>query len=206
MSTLNMLFFFLTVGLTAVEAADIVVIHSNGTQIFSSGQLLDSHTPVDLPAEAKITVVFASGGIQKVSGPYQGKLQDPLKNAQAADNNLVTALAQFLIERETIRSISPQPEDIWLVNVSTSKRFYCVEPSSHVILWRTNYQSRTTSTLIIKHEATGQKVQVTWPASQTTLPWPNQLPIIYGDTYTLELKSNKHSSLKNIVLYQLPES
>jgi hypothetical protein len=184
----------------------MVVIHSNATQIFPRGQLLDSHIPINLPAEAKITVVFSSGGVQTISGPYQGTLQDPLKNNNMADDSLVTALADFLIERETVRGgLSQLPENIWLIDVSTHKRYYCVAPSKRVMLWRPESESYKASTLLIKRETTGQQATVRWPVFIRTVAWPRKLPLIYGETYTVELKTFSHTFEKELILYQLPE-
>ena len=209
------------------QAADMVVIHSNASELYPRGKILESQTPINLPADSKITVVFGSGNVQTVSGPFQGKLQDTLKNNALAnikltlngENNeidnqkLITTLAQFLKERESIRSaVSLQPQNLWLVdvsdvsNVSTpTKRFYCVAPAAPVILWRPKEQSQTASTLLIRHKSNGQEVSLEWPAHQTTLAWPSNLPVLYGDTYIIEVKADRHSTMKKLVLYQLPD-
>ncbi len=204
------------------QAADMVVIHSNASELYPRGKILESNTPVNLPTDSKITVVFGSGNVQTVSGPFQGKLQDKFKNNALAniqltldgknnefgDQKLITTLAQFLIERESIRALSVQPQNLWLVDVvsTPTKRFYCVAPAAPVILWRPEEQSQTTSTLLIRHKSNGQEVSIEWPAHQTTLAWPSHLPVLYGDTYIIEVKANRHSTLKKLVLYQLPDS
>jgi len=204
------------------QAADMVVIHSNASELYPRGKILESHTLVNLPADSQITVVFGSGNVQTVSGPFQGKLQDTFKNNALAniqlavaeiknndlDNqNLITTLAQFLIDRESIRALSIQPENLWLVDVSTpTKHFYCVAPAAPVILWRPKEQSQTRSTLLIRHKSNGQKVSLEWPAYQTTLAWPSHLPVLYGDTYIVEIKADRYSTQKKLVLYQLPDS
>jgi hypothetical protein len=229
MLRLPLIFLCITSLVSVAQAADMVVIHSNDTQLFPIGQLFDSHTPINLPAETDITitVIFSSGGVQTISGPYQGTLQDPLTDKNLDDNTLVTVLAKFLTETEIknlddnilvtvlakflteteiVRGLSQPPENLWLIDVSTHKRFYCVAPSKRVILWRPKSQSDSASTLLIKHKTTGQQVSVVWPAYQTTLRWPRNLPVIYGDTYTVELKTRSRTSFKKLVLYQLPES
>jgi hypothetical protein len=90
---------------------------------------------------------------------------------------------------------------------STRKRFFCIAPSSHVVLWRPKKQSHSASLLLIKHKSSGEEAKVVWPAYQTTLKWPNDLPVVYGDTYTVEVKPRRGSpSFKKLVLYQLPDS
>ena len=190
----------------------IVVTNSNNTELFPIGLLLDSQTVLNLPAETEITVVFDSGSVQKVAGPYQGQLTDPSSNTEA-DLDLVTVLAAFLTEPKTTNrgpgsndQDDPKP-DLWWVDVSTQKRFYCVAPSSNdVILWRPKDQSQR-ATLIIKRKATGTKTTIVWPARQTTLEWPAQLPIVYGETYLIKVKTrNGTPGFKKLVLYQLPKS
>lgn len=203
------------------QAADMVVIHSNANELYPRGKILESQTAVNLPIDSKITVVFGSGNVQTVNGPFEGKLQDSFKDKALSNINLaldakktdldnqklITTLAQFLIDRESIRALSIQPHKLWLVDVSTpTKRFYCVAPAAPVILWRPEEQSQTTSTLLIRHKSNGQEVSVEWPAHQTTLAWPSHLPVLYGDTYIVEVKTDRYSTLKNLVLYQLPAS
>ncbi len=197
---------FLTTLISVAQAADMVVIHSDELQLFPRGQLLDSHTGINLPADANITVVFSSGGVQSISGPYQGRLEDPLKNKNIGDDTLVIALAKFLKERETVRGILQPAEKIWLIDVSTQKRYFCIAPSERVILWRPESKSYTASRLLITHKKTGQKARLMWPAYQTRLPWPSNLPIIYGEIYTVALTTYSRTFSKELVLYQVPDS
>ncbi len=181
------------------HAADMVIIHSNVTQ-YTDGQLLDSHTTMlNLPEPSdEITVVFANGGVKTINGPYNGTVTDTNKP------DLLVTLSKLLTENEPYRGSSRYPKNLWLVDVNTSKRFFCIAPSSRVVLWRPNAQSA--STLTIKHKTSNKKAVVKWPAKQTSLRWPSSLPIIYGDSYTLELKNRNGSFFKILVLYQLPDS
>lgn len=193
------------------QAADLVIIRSNVADL-PKGWLLDSHTIVDLPAQTEITAVFATGGTQTITGPFQGKLSDPLRNdPELADENLIVTLADFVNQekatRRILRSTATTPKNIWLVDISTTKRFYCVAPSGQVTLWRPEDQGQSAGTLRIKHKSSGKRVQNTWPARQSTLTWPSGLPIIYGDTYTVMLETRQQrSSFKKLVLYQLPDN
>jgi hypothetical protein len=219
MFRLSMLLLCITSLVSVVHAADMVVIHSNDIRLFPKGQLLDSHKPLNLPENTEITVVFATGNLKTVTGPYQGRLAEPLAGTPVTDSKLVNELAyavkkidKFLQERkrgqEMVKSIRPrpQPQDIWWVNVSTRMRFYCIAPASNVILWRPEDESHTVSRLLIKHEKTAHKVEVEWPAYQTTLQWPEELPVVYGESYTVEVIPRKgDTSFKKLVLHQLPK-
>ncbi|MFK5971155.1 MAG: hypothetical protein QM487_13685 [Candidatus Marithrix sp.] len=182
------------------HAADMVIIHSNVAE-YTDGQLLDNTTILNLPKQSnKITVVFANGGVKTINGPYTGTVAD------ITDPDLLITLSKLLTEKTEpyTRGSSKYPKNLWLVDVNTSKRFSCIAPSSRVVLWRSNAQSA--STLTIKHKASNKKAVVKWPAKQTSLKWPSSLPIIYGDSYTLELKNRNGSFFKILVLYQLPDS
>ncbi|MBE9562126.1 MAG: hypothetical protein IMF12_04600 [Proteobacteria bacterium] len=193
-------FIILILCMNVAHAADMVIVHSNVPQ-YVEGQLLDSQTSIfDLLVPAsEITVVFSNGGVKTINGPYRGTITDTNKP------DLLITLSKLLTENKSIiRGSSKYPKNLWLVDVNTSKRFFCVAPASRVVLWRPKSQSA--STLTIKHKASNKKAVVKWPAKQTTLRWPSNLPIVYGDSYTLELKNRNGSFFKILVLYQLPDS
>jgi hypothetical protein len=209
------LFFYLTTLTSVIQAADMVVIHSHAADSHPVGQLLDSQATLTLPAKSEITVVFESGGVKTITGPYQGQLNDPLSDSNAtsdpkSDPKLVATLADFLRDQQlqtTVRSTSSPPEDLWWIDVNTNKRHYCLDPSTPVTLWRTDRQNQSASTLVIKRKATGQTAQDTWPAQQATLQWPNSLPVVYGDTYTVELQTRQGgTNFKKVILYRLPDN
>ena len=185
------------------QAADMVVIHSNVVQAFHEGQLLDSSIPINLAKLSKITVVFANGEVKTINGPYQGKLTQPF-SVHKADPNLVVTLADLILNRKNkiVRGNQQPAKDIWLIDVSTSKRYYCIEPTQSAILWRP--QSQGASTVLIKHKRTSAEIEAKWPARKMTIGWPSPLPIFYGDTYTIEITNRNHSVFKKLVLYQLP--
>ena len=209
MSILSRLFLCMIISFACtVQAADMVVIHSNITQLFPKGQLLDCHDAINVPNEGKITVVFGNGHVKTVIGPFQGQISKPEKNVQftSEHHTLVTRLSEFIIQRETIRELSPAEKELWMIDVSTPKHFYCIAPSSKVILWQPEIQSQHPSTLLIKHTSTNEKAEIEWPAYQTTVEWPTNLTVHYGDTYTVEIKYSGRTISKQLVLYQLPDS
>ncbi|MDD2815157.1 MAG: hypothetical protein PHP00_05385 [Thiotrichaceae bacterium] len=186
------------------QAADVVVVRSNSVE-YPKGTLLDSHTAVNLPAGKEMTVVFSSGQVQTFKNAYEGSLQD--NSGKAATVGLVDTLASLINTAQPITRGHDIPQDVWLVDISNNKRFYCVAANEHVTLWRPDSESKTASTLQIKHKPTGQQAQVVWPANKSTIEWPSNMPVVYGDTYTLELSSLRgHSTFKKLVLYQLPDS
>lgn len=208
MSKYLLILLMLSYFIMPVSAADMVVIHSTTVHL-PKGQLLESQKPINLSQDDELTVIFSTGGVQTLRGPYQGKASDPFKHTHKADPNLITALADSVNQTHwqplVLRGQHTQPDDIWLIDISTKKRFYCVAPSSQVTLWRPKDPSA--ARLSIKHKTTGRHTQNMWPAQKTTFPWPNNLPIVYGDTYTLELEARQRSVLfKKLVLYQLPDS
>jgi hypothetical protein len=204
MSRLFILILSIIATVNVTHAANMVVIHSTDTNLFSKGQLLNAQISQNIPAKVKITVVFETGGVKTVTGPYFKPLQDPLANTNS-DPKLVITLANFLTNTSNIRSRGEDnPNNPWLVDVNTTKRFYCIAPSYNVILWRPKSDSQSASTLLIKHTRTGKVVKVRWPAYKDILEWPSDLPVRYGDTYKIEVQTRSNSSIKKLVLHQLP--
>ncbi len=201
MSRLFILILSLIATVNVTQAANMVVIHSNDTNLFSLGQLLNTDISPNIPAKVKITVVFESGSVKTVTGPYSQPLKDP---SAISDPKLVITLANFLKNKSISRSRGENPRNPWLVDVNTTKRFYCIAPSYNVILWRPKSDSQSASTLLIKHTRTGKVVKVIWPAYKEILEWPSSLTVKYGDTYKIEVKTRSNSSIKKLVLYQLP--
>ena len=104
MFRLPILLLCITTFASAVPAAEMVAVHSEGTLPFFEGQLLSSDRHVNLLEDEKLTVVFASGGVTTKTGPYQGLLKDPLANHEA-DPNLVTDIANHLTKNHTFRGM-----------------------------------------------------------------------------------------------------
>jgi prepilin-type processing-associated H-X9-DG protein len=197
-----------------VQAADAVVIRAHRTDSFHSGQLLDSQMDISLPDQADFTVVFADGHVQTITGPYQGQLTSSIEFAPNDPEflpNFVKALNEIKTLQERVtRGPSNNPEDIWWVDVatqSTQQRFFCIAPAINVVLWRPQSQSDSAATVLIKHRPTGKEAKAVWPAYQTTLKWPESLPIIDGETYNVEVKTRQGAfTFKRLVLYKVPDS
>jgi hypothetical protein len=210
---LLLLFILCLVTVSPATAEQLVVIHSNIPALFAEGQLLDSQTVFDLPEKSETTVVLQNGRVITLRGPYRGKIIDTSHSAEgdseSTDNYLVTALAEIIKNNEfnTVLRGSHRAEqsDIWLIDTNSTKRYYCVDPSRGVRLSRQD--SNIAARLSIKHKPTGQSLQTSWPAYRPTMSWPEGLPLIYGETYTLELTTvHGNSSFKMLVLYRLPEN
>jgi hypothetical protein len=193
---------------SAVHAFDMVTVHSNST-LFPKGQQLESNSPINIPADTEITVVFTSGEALTVKGPYQGQLRDPAQNNPVKDTKLIQTLSDMIIQQAQSAkrpSKTSVPDNLWSIDVSARKRHYCVT-SDHITLWRPASESDIASDLLIKHKSSGQAVKAVWPAHQSTLNWPSSLPVVYGDTYTVEVTSARgSSSFKKVILYQLPSN
>ncbi|OUD13274.1 hypothetical protein [Thioflexithrix psekupsensis] len=187
-----------------VSASDMIIIHANdAAHPLATGAILPATTVLTLHKDAEITVIFANGGVNTVRAPWQGTISNPVTLND--DPQLIAGLSHLLSESSlTHRAREQVPDDILWVDISTNKRHYCV--ADHVTLWRPQ-ADQSASTLAIKHKETGNETSVMWPANQATLAWPNQLPVVYGETYTVELTTRRGSSnFKKLVLYQLPES
>jgi len=202
--------FFILMGLmTSTYASDAIIVHSD-VDTLSSGQLLNEQAVINLTENSEITAAFATGGVQTLKGPYQGKLSDPLAG-QPSDSTLLTELAQVIHEVKTNPEIRGRFQDntkLWRIDVSdTQIKHHCVPASQQLLLSRPEEESKLASTVLIKHKETDEQTQITWPARQMTLEWPNTLPLVYGDTYTVTVKSVRgQTHFKMVVLYRLPDS
>jgi len=191
---------------TAQATEEMVIIHSN-TAAFTKGQLLVNDDSLAVLDKAEITVVFPSGGVLTVMGPQQGRLTDPLRDQNLPDTQLVTELAEFIRTTEPVERGNSSNTDIWSVDISSNKRYYCVATTESVTLSRNSSDSNTASTLLIKHKPSEQQKQMVWPAHQTTMAWPNDLALVSGDTYTIEMGTLRgQSAFKKLIVYQLPGS
>ena len=195
--------FLLCTWVSMVQASELVVIRSTHESLLAKGDILNTQAVVNLPANAEITVVFDSGNPLTLKGPYQGKLADPTPGKPTPQ--LVANLSDFVRKNVTVRG-EAETRDLWSIDVDSNRRNYCVASSEKINLSRPVNDSSTASTVILKHKTSGQQVQLTFTANQTDLAWPTTaLPVIFGDTYTLEMKTLRgRSSFKKLILYQLP--
>jgi len=195
--------FLLCTWVSMVQASELVVIRSTHESLLAKGDILNTQAVVNLPANAEITVVFDSGNPLTLKGPYQGKLADPTPGKPTPQ--LVANLSDFVRKNVTVRG-EAETRDLWSIDVDSNRRNYCVASSEKINLSRPVNDSSTASTVILKHKTSGQQVQLTFTANQTDLTWPTTaLPVIFGDTYTLEMKTLRgRSSFKKLILYQLP--
>jgi hypothetical protein len=191
---------------THVSASEMIIIHANdAAHPLTVGSVLPATTTLALQGEeAEVTVVFANGGVRTVRSPWQGVVSNPV--GLSDDPQLIAGLSDLLSEDSLTQRTRQHdmPNDIWWVDINTNKRHYCV--ANQVTLWRsqTDYSA---STLEIKHKESGNEASIVWPANQATLAWPSHLPIVHGETYTVELTTRRGASnFKKLVLYQLPES
>jgi|JFJP01.1.fsa_nt_gi hypothetical protein len=197
--------FLLCTWVGMVQASELVVIRSTHESLFAKGDILNTQETVNLPMNVELTVVFDSGNPLTLKGPYQGKLADPAPLTNPAKQLAIAELSNFVRKDVAVRG-ETETRDLWSIDVDTSKRNYCVASGEKINLSRPMSDSSTASTVLLKHKTSGQQVQLTFTANQTILVWPTTtLPVIFGDTYTLETKTLRgRSSFKKLVLYQLP--
>ncbi len=205
MLRLSILVFFYTF-ISTVYATDMVVIRATDNAGYSTGQLLSNHVTVQLPQEAEMTVVFASGQVLTVDSGFKGSLTDPEPLKQS--NQLVTTLANFLSEQANMpptRTGQERPSSAWQVDMTNNKRHYCIAPLKQVILWRPSNASKTAGTLEIKHAPTSKRIKTVWPAHKTTLGWPETLSVEYENEYTVEVTNlTGQRFFKKLVLHKIP--
>lgn len=193
---------------SSAYATDAVIIHST-VESLPKGHVLAENALVNLGTNTEMTVAFATGGIQTLKGPYRGRLTDPLQGQQPADTALITGLVQLISQENKTaqRGEARGKAALWSVDIDTHRRYYCVPSSQQITLSRPADESKMANTLLITHKESADLAQLTWPARQTTLTWPENLPPNYGDTYTLKVNSvYGQEYFKILILYRLPDS
>jgi len=125
-----------------------------------------------------------------------------------SNKHLVNGLSELILSYRPPRG-GKNDGSIWSVDISgVHERHYCVMPERRIVLSRHETESKAASRLSLKHKKTGTKTELTWPAYSATLAWPNKIPIVYGDTYTLEtenmMKGTKH--FKKVILHRMPKN
>ncbi len=171
--------------------AEPVVVLSGQVGDLGPGSVVDSATPVDLPAGAVLVVNDATGQTRTIAGPYAG----PIGNSASAggDGGLVASLGQLVASRDAeqstlgaIRSAPGQTTRDPQVLTVTNSSVQCAPADGAIRLWRPGTMD-VDSRLAITDMATNARTEVIWHAGDAALAWPAGLPATDGGRYRIEL-------------------
>jgi hypothetical protein len=171
---------------TPGQAEDAVLVSSTVERYVAGSVITDAQT-LALAAGASATLLFRSGGIVQVKGPFEGRL-DAVRpaGAPAGAEGLVQALRGQGVEASVIgatrgftmpsahAAMTGAPVN---VDVRTSA-IYCIGPKD--TLWLRG-SSVTSGTIRLRH---GRSVrEVAWPEGAGRIAWPADVPVEDGDRF-----------------------
>jgi hypothetical protein len=164
------------VSTAGTAAANVLVVRSSGPSAASyrPGQSLPNNARITLRAGDQV-MILANGGTRTFRGP--GTFSPNTRVASNATVNNGGRIARVGAVRNA--GIIPRGPTIWHVDVTQSGTF-CLAGASNVMLWRPDASAP------VRFTVTGPAGTRTlnWRANQPTAPWPRQMAITNGATYT----------------------
>jgi hypothetical protein len=158
--------------------AEEAVLLSSTTPGYEPGMIIKSSNYLNIPDGASITLLFQSGGIVRLAGPFDGKLQ-PLEEQPAETN------AARLVELFRIRGVDAsvvggtrsvghlQDATIDEVKIDPSRSgTYCVTPATSVWIMRPANDQRR---FVLRRG--GNSRTLAWPSEASRVEWPADLPL-----------------------------
>lgn len=190
---------------SAAWAQDLVIVNSTAPSL-KPGQMVESDSPIEVPAGASVTLVSESGKILTLKGPRSGP--PGMGGGGGGDANLLSSLSGLLsasgketASLGTMRAVAPPmpPDDPWVINIGRSGD-HCVPKGGPVTLWRA--KSAKAVSLSLKSLTDRSKSKAAWPAGASSLQWPAGMTIADGAKYLARLKGSRTAS--KLVLHLVP--
>ena len=204
-AVLSLLSLFLMTVAFSASAGDLVVI-SGGTPDLQPGQIVNSNTPLTIPAGSTITLVSGSGKTLTLKGPHTGTIS--LDQEGAGSASLISSLSSLLAGpgKETsslgvMRALAPPPlpTDPWVIDIGQSGD-HCVAANGPARLWRgKNAKAWVVS---LKNLTDKSKSSTKWPAGTRTLNWPSEVALVDGARYLLRKKGSR--ATKKFTMHLVP--
>lgn len=208
------LFFFLF-DIPPVKANSFVIVTSEGGAGLRQGDLLLAGSQLDLPVDAKLTLLTAKGEKILITGPLRGSLKEALppenhamlEELSAKEQEMIEEMVDILSEHRQnsmpVRGVSkaPEPEDTWQINTVVDGD-QCSMRGHRPFLWRPNIDNR--ESMSISAQALGDETSVIFGQGAGVHPWPIDLSLVDKGIY--ELKTDTRNDAKTIVLHLIPDN
>lgn len=161
------------------------------------GQLLDSHSPLGIPAGGEIAYITPDGSEHRLSGPYRGV---PLAGTAASGPRALARLARLarLIAANgpsgappaAHAASPPAPAKAFAIDIASSATV-CArsDTTPPLLLWRA--RSDTALTAHLARARNGKGADLAWPAGTAIVPWPAGLPLRDNEAYFLRVAGSK---------------
>jgi hypothetical protein len=198
-----------TLAAAPAEAEDAVLVSSTVAG-YIPGSVITDDQILSLPADASAILLFRSGSIMRLKGPFEGKLQtarpagapsgtEGLVQAlrgQGATVSVIGATRGFTVQ--TARTAMADG----LVNIDVqSSAIYCV--GANDTLWLRGY-SGAGATIQLRR---GHSLrEVAWPKGAARIPWPADVLIDDGDRFDIVDNAGKIAATMIFHRFQPPSS
>jgi hypothetical protein len=172
-----------------------VIIKSTAAGL-SVGAMVDEAQVIDVQAGAAVTLVTPAGATLTRAGPFNGPAVGP---KSSGDNAVVKLISHFLEQKKSDTSIGAirghsirtyrNPE---VIPVSLSGR-YCIA-AADIRLWRGDTDVEETFNLRTINGSS--RAAITFRRTESTAPWPIDVPIKNGGIYLTRVKGSTRSSYR----------
>jgi hypothetical protein len=176
------------------RAADAVLLASTAPG-YAPGMAIAASDPLMLPEGASVTLLFRSGQMLRLRGPFEGTLE----RLQPSAKTSVPALAQMFRLQGVDASVIGGTRTAGSIDVAGLAQDVAVEP-----LRSATYCLGPADAVWIRHPAAGGAYglrrragtrAITFPAGAERIEWPADVPIEDGDRFELVADGQVHATL-----------
>lgn len=163
-----------------MAAATALIVRSSGpsSATYKPGKSLPDNAKVALRPGDSLTVLATDS-----TRTFRGPGTFPLASAGGGNSGAISGGRRGRFSALRTAGIVPRSPTLWHVDVSQSGKV-CLADANNVMLWRPNASKAETLTVA---KSGGGTLTAQWPAGQSTLAWPNEVPITSGAEYQLSL-------------------
>jgi hypothetical protein len=151
------------------------------------GMVVSANDKLNVPEGASATLLFQSGDILRLGGPFEGVLgQQPAAGPQSGAAALAGLFRARGVDATVIggtRSVSPTRSAVTVEDVQVDARrsgTYCFQPSSSVWITRPAGDERAYAV-----RRKGSSRTLGWPAGAERVEWPSDVPIDDGSQFEI---------------------
>ncbi|MGF1625646.1 MAG: hypothetical protein ACFCVH_12245 [Alphaproteobacteria bacterium] len=187
-------FALLLLGIAPLRAQDIpaYVVLASTVPSLAVGALIDDGATLDVPQGASLTLIDPAGQIKVIEGPFLGRLR--ADDRDETEPSFLRDLANIIAEADTAdvalgmgRSTLAPEVSPWLIAFDQELADdLCVSPGGQLVFYRADAGVPESETVHFIPADAGPGVNVTWPADDPLMRWPEELPPVDGQDYYID--------------------